>query len=83
MQGSLLKRIISDPKIMAGRPVFKGTEIPVSLILQKLAEGVAPDEILDQYPKLEKQDIKAAIEYSMVKGDKNRGRKAQPFQGRK
>ena len=57
-------RIEIDPAIMLGKPVIRGTRIPVELILRKLAEGATEAEILDAYPKLSVADIKAALAYA-------------------
>ena len=57
------KRIIVDPKIMCGKPVIKGTRIPVYLILNLLAAGYTFERIIKAYPQLTKKDIKAALEY--------------------
>jgi uncharacterized protein (DUF433 family) len=58
------KRITINPKIMVGKPVIKGTRIPVYLILNLLKEGYNFDRIIKAYPELTKKDIKAAIEYA-------------------
>jgi len=57
-------RITSDPKIMLGKPVIKGTRIPVELVLRKLSEGMTIEELLEAYPHLTKEDILAAVSYS-------------------
>ena len=57
-------RIVSDPKIMLGKPVIKGTRITVELILKKLSEGMTIDELLEAYPHLTKEDILAVLSYS-------------------
>jgi len=57
-------RIISDPNILRGKPVIKGTRIPVELILKKLGEGMSIEELLEAYPNLTREDILAAISYS-------------------
>lgn len=59
-----MNRIIIDPKILAGKPVIKGTRIPVYLILNLLANGYDFDKIIKAYPILNRQDIEAAIKYS-------------------
>ncbi|MBI3036188.1 DUF433 domain-containing protein [Candidatus Woesearchaeota archaeon] len=66
-----MKRIVVDPKVMAGKPVVKGTRIPVDAILQRIAEGMTIDEILRDYPNITRDDIKAALEYSanVVRGE--------------
>ena len=50
-------RIISNPAIMLGKPVIKGTRIAVELVLKKLSEGVSIDELIQAYPHLTKEDI--------------------------
>ncbi|MBK9730787.1 MAG: DUF433 domain-containing protein [Chitinophagaceae bacterium] len=57
-------RIISDPKIMLGKPVIKGTRITVEIILKKLSEGAAVKEILEMYPHLLEEDIYATLQYA-------------------
>ncbi len=57
-------RIVINPKIMVGKPVIKGTRIPVEMILKKLAQNINVKEILTDYPRLTKEDIKAAILYA-------------------
>lgn len=54
-------RIVSDQKIMLGKPVIKGTRITVELILKKLSEGMSSEELLHAYPHLTKEDILAII----------------------
>jgi uncharacterized protein (DUF433 family) len=60
----LLKRIEINPAVMLGKPVIKGTRIPVELILHKLSEGATELELLDSYPHLTKIDIQAALAYA-------------------
>ncbi len=59
----LLERIVIDPNICFGKPTIRGTRIWVSLILDFLANGMTPEEILAEYPHLEPEDIQAAIAY--------------------
>lgn len=59
----LLKRISVDPNVCFGKPCIRGTRIWVSLILDLLANGMAIEEILTEYPQLSKEDIRAAIAY--------------------
>ena len=61
---NLLNRIVIDPKIMVGKPVIKGTRIPIELILKKLGQKIDTKEILRDYPRLTEDDIKAAILYA-------------------
>ena len=60
----LADRIEVDPKIMLGKPVIRGTRIPVELILRKLSEGASEADLLDAYPRLTTEDIHAALAYA-------------------
>ena len=57
-------RIEINPAIMLGKPVIRGTRIPVELILRKLSEGATEDDLLDGYPRLTREDIRAALAYA-------------------
>ncbi len=57
----LLDRIEIDPKVMLGKPVIRGTRIPVQLILEKLAAGQTPEDLRRSYPRLTAEDISAAL----------------------
>ena len=59
----LLSRISVDPQVCFGKPCIRGTRIWVSLLLDFLASGSTVDEILSDYPQLQKQDLLAAIAY--------------------
>lgn len=61
MEQIRLDRIEINPKIMVGKPVIKGTRIPVELILKMLSQGITTEEILREYPQLTKEDIQAAL----------------------
>lgn len=54
------ERIVCDPKIKSGKPVVRGTRIPVETILRWLGKGMSIDELLDQFPGLEREDVQAA-----------------------
>jgi len=56
--------IISDPKIMVGKPVIKGTRITVEHILTELANGLTVEQILTEYPHLTRQGIEAALRFA-------------------
>jgi len=56
--------IISDPKIMMGKPTVAGTRITVELILEKLAAGETTDQILSEHPRLTAEGIRAAIAFA-------------------
>ena len=64
MEQKLMDRIVINPKIMVGKPIIKGTRIPVGLILKKLAQKIDVKEILEDFPRLKEDDIKAAIIYA-------------------
>ena len=53
----LMNRIEINPAVMLGKPVIRGTRIPVELILRKLADGMTEAELLDAYPRLTHEDI--------------------------
>ena len=57
-------RIDVNSKIMLGKPVIRGTRIPVELILRKLGEGATVEDLLDAYPRLTPEDIRAALIYA-------------------
>jgi uncharacterized protein (DUF433 family) len=56
-------RIDLDPSVMMGKPVIRGTRITVELVLRKLAEGASEAELLEDYPHLTTEDIRAAVAY--------------------
>ena len=58
------ERIEINPAVMLGKPVIRGTRIPVELLLRKLSEGATEADLLDAYPRLEPADIKAALAYA-------------------
>jgi len=64
MEKELLDRIVINPKLMVGKPVIKGTRIPVDMIVKLIAQGMKIKDILEDYPNLTKEDIKAALLYS-------------------
>ncbi len=57
-------RIEVNPKVMLGKPVIRGTRIPVELILRKLSDGATEADLLDAYPRLHGEDIQAALKYA-------------------
>jgi len=56
--------IVSDPAVMMGKPVIKGTRITVELILEKLAAGESIEQILQAYPHLTREGIQAALSFA-------------------
>lgn len=65
MEKELRKRIVVDPKIMVGKPIIRGTRIPVDAIIKRIAEGMTVKEVLEDYPNLKEGDVKAALKYSV------------------
>ena len=57
------ERIVVNPKIMVGKPIIRGTRIPVDAILNRLADGMTISDILEEYPNITEEDIKAALIY--------------------
>ena len=73
---NIIDRIELDPKVCNGKPVIKGTRIPVSVILEEIAEGHPWDELLNGYPELRKEDIQAALLYAKSSIDHTEFREA-------
>ena len=61
---TLTERIEMNPHVMLGKPVIRGTRIPVELILRKLSEGASEADLIDAYPRLTREDIQAAMRYA-------------------
>jgi uncharacterized protein (DUF433 family) len=59
----LLERISIDPNVCFGKPCIRGTRIWVALLLDLLAAGMTPEQILADYPQLEREDLLAALAY--------------------
>ena len=57
-------RIEINPAVMLGKPVIRGTRIPVEVILRKLGEGATEADLLEAYPRLVRADIQAALSYA-------------------
>lgn len=66
---TLLDRIELNPRICNGRPVIRGTRIPVSVILEQIAEGESWNALLSGYPELTREDIRAALHYARISLD--------------
>lgn len=60
----ILSRITVNPQVMVGKPVIRGLRITVDQILQALAAGISNDELLEDYPDLEPEDIRAVLLYA-------------------
>lgn len=57
-------RIEVNPGVMMGKPVVRGTRIPIELLLRKLGEGATEEDLLDAYPRLTREDLRAAMAYA-------------------
>lgn len=70
-EAKLLERITANPGIFGGKPVIRGMRISVELVLGLLAQGAPVEEILDDYPFLEVDDIRACLAYAhaVIAGD--------------
>lgn len=64
MTPSLMDRVEINSQIMLGKPVIKGTRITVEIILKKLSQNIAIDEILADYPRITREEVQAAIAYA-------------------
>lgn len=64
MQEEYQHRVVMSPTVMVGKPVIRGTRVPVELIVRLVAQGVPFDDILLDYPRLELADIQAALWYA-------------------
>jgi uncharacterized protein (DUF433 family) len=54
--------IVRDPEILGGRPVFRGTRVPVEVLFENLEDGLSIDDIIESYPSLNKEDVIACLE---------------------
>lgn len=71
MGKDFMKRIVLNPKIMVGKPVIRGTRIAVYEIVARVAQGWTFKEIMEDYPRITSEDIKAALLYAekLVEGE--------------
>jgi uncharacterized protein (DUF433 family) len=65
-QTQLSKRIVRDPAVLAGKPVVKGTRIPVELVLAKLAANPDLAELFADFPRLSLEDVRACLDYARL-----------------
>ena len=65
------ERIIRDPRICGGEPVFKGTRVTLRTVLASLAAGDSPEEILADFPALQREDIQAAIAFAAASAEED------------
>jgi uncharacterized protein (DUF433 family) len=64
MPKEISRGITTDPRVMAGKPVIKGTRIPVDLVLSKLSASHSIDELLSDYPELTTEQVKDCLRYA-------------------
>lgn len=57
-------RIELDPEVLLGKPVVRGTRIPVELVVRKLGEGATEDQLIDAHPRLTRDDIRACLGFA-------------------
>ena len=69
----LLARVVMDPNVCAGKPFIRGTCISVAVILDALAQGLSPDQIVEHYPALENEDVEAALAFATRLAEMNGG----------
>lgn len=67
----LLERISVDPGVCGGKPCIRGTRIYIAVILDGLAEGLTPEQIIDHYPQLTIDDVRAALTYAAALAQEN------------
>jgi uncharacterized protein (DUF433 family) len=74
-------RIVVNPEIVAGKPIVKGTRIPVELILKRLAHDLDMQTLFADYPRLTEEDIKACLAYAqeLVEEEIYLGTEEQPW----
>ena len=60
----MFDRITFDPEMMGSRACIRGMRIPVSVIVSQIAYGSSPEEVLHEYPDLEREDISQALQYA-------------------
>lgn len=60
----LLERVAVDTNVLAGKPVIRGTRIPVYLVVELMATGMSVDDVVKEYPELQEDDVKAALLYA-------------------
>jgi uncharacterized protein (DUF433 family) len=63
-QVNIMDRITANPDVMVGKPTIRGMRITVEQLLKALANGIKTDQLLEDYPELEKEDIRAVLLYA-------------------
>lgn len=75
---TLRERIVLDPAILVGKPVVKGTRIPVELVLARLAANLDLADLYAAYPRLTPDDVKACLAYAQTAVSRRRASRARP-----
>ena len=70
---ALLARVVVDPKVCRGRPYIRGTRIYIAIILFTLTQRLTPEQVIDHYPSLVLDDIRAAVAYATKLAEENGG----------
>jgi uncharacterized protein (DUF433 family) len=65
IEQEIQERIVSDPEILSGKPVVRGTRISVGIIIDRLWNGVSEAEIVEDYPSLTLEDVRAALAFHL------------------
>jgi uncharacterized protein (DUF433 family) len=78
MATEIAERVTVDPSVMVGKPVVKGTRIPVELVLDYLAEIPSFDELFADYPELTLADVQACLRYARTQVRRHRPRPPTP-----
>jgi uncharacterized protein (DUF433 family) len=75
------ERIVSDPRVLGGEPIVRGTRIPVEVVLEQLALDPDPKALFLDYPRLTTEDVRACLEFarSLIEKEKHR-RQADPLE---
>ncbi|MBI1740487.1 MAG: DUF433 domain-containing protein [Acidobacteriales bacterium] len=69
--GQFGNRIVRDPQISGGEPVFKGTRVPLRTVLASLAAGDSEEDILADFPSLKPEDLRAAIVFAAASAEED------------
>ncbi len=77
MNPMTIDRITANPKILGGKPIIRGTRLSVEFILDLLASGMSEEEILEDYPHITREDIRACLRHAVGYPEKRKGAKAQ------
>jgi uncharacterized protein (DUF433 family) len=64
------ERIVSNPAVMMGKPVIRGTRVPVYVIVDLIASGQTAEEIVADYPELTLEDVEAAAEFAAMEKER-------------